>query len=136
MELELRLRGRRERKDENDENDERKPELRHVLHGSSYRIRATPASTKITPAARAMAGPAGETFSRSTTAERAATQARFITPVTNRSAMINQQHPAQKAPCVIPMRSAPARPSRHDVVRKPSGERQCVRQVCLMGSHW
>src|SRR5687767_14716467 len=133
MELEFRLRGRRERKDEN---DKRKPELRHVLHGSSYRIRATPATTKITPAARAMAGPAGETFSRSTMAERAATQARFITPVTKRSAMISQQQPAQKAPCVIPIRSAPPRPSRHDVVRKPSGERQCVRQVCLMGSHW
>ena len=52
----------------------------------------------------------------------AATHSRFITPATKRSAISTQQQPTQKAPCLSPITSAPAAPSRHWVRMKPNGD--------------
>src|SRR5208283_1666849 len=55
------------------------------------------------------------------------------TPPKNRSAIRNQQHPRQKAPCSNPMRNAPSRPDRQLPRRKPRGVRQCRKHMALSG---
>ena len=62
-----------------------------------------------------------------------ATHTRFITPTTKRTHISAQQHPRQYAPCSIPMRRAPAVPSRQWDMRNPSGLRQCAKHGLLKG---
>jgi hypothetical protein len=56
---------------------------------------STPATTSATPASRPTRSPRGTTFSTRTATAMAATQRRFMTPATNRSAISAQQHPRQ-----------------------------------------
>src|SRR5439155_5255224 len=95
----------------------------------------TPQATSKTPATLPTNNPCGTTFSSSTNKAMMAIHQTFITPATNRSAMRNQQQPVQYAPCLRPMKNAPHFPSRQSVIKKLSGERQCVRQTFLSGVH-
>ncbi len=67
---------------------------------------------------------------------RAATHARFITPITNSSAISAQQHPTHKTPCLRPILNAPPLPPRHSVMKKPNGDRQLLRQASFRGVSW
>src|ERR1043166_5799747 len=80
--------------------------------------------------------PRGASFSTSTKIEISAIHHRFMPPATKSRPIKIQQHPAQYAPCLIPMSHAPRRPSRQSAVKKLRGERQCLRQTCLSGVHW
>ena len=88
------------------------------------------------PAIREIQSPFGAIFSISTNTVSAAIQMRFITPSTNKRAMINQQQPRQKIPCSSPIRKAPALPSFQLVIRKPMGVLHLFKQAFLIGVHW
>ena len=58
---------------------------------------------------------------------------RLIKPSANREAMSAQQQPTHHAPCRAPICSPPARPSRHEPIRNPSGLRHFARQMSFSG---
>src|SRR6266511_5331679 len=114
------------------------PSSRHLIAATetssqSPRDRShTPEATSTTPAPQDTTG-SGTSFSASTKAAMVATQKRFITPATNRSAIRSQQHPTQKAPWRSPTTKAPAAPSRHSFSTKHSGDWQRTRHARLSG---
>ena len=62
-----------------------------------------------------------------------AIQIGLMTPRANSDAIRAQQQPTHQAPFLIPMRSAPDHPSRHDPRSRPSGLRHLLRQTFFSG---
>jgi len=88
-------------------------------------------STAVT--ARVAAIREGRSFSTAISIATTTIQAMLITPSANSAAIRAQQQPTHHAPCSIPMRSAPSRPSRHASRMNDSGPRQRVRQAFFNG---
>src|SRR6478609_5462411 len=78
----------------------------------------------------------GSSFSIAINAAMNAIQPKLITPSANNAAINAQQQPTHQAPCLMPIRSAPVRPLRHDESRNRNGSRHFVRQVSLNGVNW
>src|SRR3954451_15315379 len=57
----------------------------------------------------------------------------LMTPSAKNDAINAQQQPTHQAPFFAPIRSAPSRPSRHELSNKPSGLRHLPRQASLSG---
>ena len=57
----------------------------------------------------------------------------LITPTAKSSTISAQQQPMHQAPCTIPIRTAPAAPSRQWCITKPSGVRHLRRHARLTG---
>ena len=86
--------------------------------------------------ARVASRPQGSVFSAKMSAVTAAIAAMFIMPSGNRMTNSSQQQPRHQTPCSRPIRSAPAVPSRQEVMMKPTGVRHFDRQRSFSGVSW
>src|SRR5262249_27217788 len=100
------------------------------LRSPAARITTAPAS-RTAPSGALKRRPHGMFFSSAITTPSSSIQIRLPVPTTNISSISDQQHPTQKRPCSIPIRSdcTDLLPPCHRLVRKESGERHLSRQA-------
>ena len=78
----------------------------------------------------------GSAFSAKISSVISAIAATLAIPSGKRITNSSQQQPRQYTPCSRPMRNAPPRPSRHELMMKLSGVRHFERQTSLSGESW